>query len=227
MTSMSTQDGSPLGLRERKKIKLRRTIQAEALRLFETQGYDKTTVEQIADAAETSTTTFYRYFPTKEDIVLDDEFDSLVEATIANQPSRQPLTATIRAAAAAIAAAAETDRDQNLTRLQLIATVPALAARYAGEQRKTINLLTRLLGDRADLPRNDYQLQLTAAALVAVLLTASQRWASEHGTTPLATLLDQAVTTIEPVLAALQHSSALQPQTTRADRSADRRRRRP
>lgn len=227
MTSMSTQDGSPLGLRERKKIKLRRTIQAEALRLFETQGYDKTTVEQIADAAETSTTTFYRYFPIKEDVVLDDEFDSLVEATIANQPSREPLTVTIRAAAAAIAAAAETDRDQNLTRLQLIATVPALAARYAGEQRKTINLLTRLLGDRADLPRNDYQLQLTAAALVAVLLTASQRWASEHGTMPLATLLDQAVTTIEPVLAALQHSSALQPQATRADRSADRRRRRP
>ena len=55
---MSTRTDPQAGLRERKKIKLRRTIQAEALRLFETQGYEQTTVEQITEAAETSTTTF-------------------------------------------------------------------------------------------------------------------------------------------------------------------------
>jgi len=42
----------PLGLRERKKIKLRRSVQREALRLFADQGYEDTTVEQIADAAD-------------------------------------------------------------------------------------------------------------------------------------------------------------------------------
>jgi AcrR family transcriptional regulator len=67
---ISTQTDPPQGLRERKKHKLRRTIQASALRLFETQGYERTTVEQIAAAAEISTTTFYRYFPTREDVVL-------------------------------------------------------------------------------------------------------------------------------------------------------------
>jgi Bacterial regulatory proteins, tetR family len=65
--------GPALGLRERKKIRLRRTIQAVALRLLEVQGYEHTTVEQIVEAAETSTTTFYRYFPTKEDVVLDND----------------------------------------------------------------------------------------------------------------------------------------------------------
>ena len=65
----------PIGLRERKKIKLRRSVQREALRLFAEQGYEDTTVEQIADAADISTTTFYRYFPTKEDVVLDDDYD--------------------------------------------------------------------------------------------------------------------------------------------------------
>ena len=72
----------PLGLRERKKIKLRRSVQSEALRLFAEQGYEDTTVEQIADAADISTTTFYRYFPTKEDVVLDDDYDPIVEHII-------------------------------------------------------------------------------------------------------------------------------------------------
>jgi hypothetical protein len=59
------------------------------------------------------------------------------------------------------------------------------------------------LSDRTARPVGDYQLALTAAALVAVLFTASRRWAAEHGATPLASLLDQAITTIEPLLAAL------------------------
>jgi AcrR family transcriptional regulator len=71
-----------LGLRERKKVKLRRSAQREALRLFAEQGYEATTVEEIADAADISTSTFYRYFPTKEDVVLDDEYDPIVEQII-------------------------------------------------------------------------------------------------------------------------------------------------
>jgi hypothetical protein len=57
---MSTQADPPQRPRERKKLEPRRTIQAEALRLFQTQGYEQTAVEQIAEAAETSTTNFYR-----------------------------------------------------------------------------------------------------------------------------------------------------------------------
>jgi AcrR family transcriptional regulator len=135
----------PPGLRERKKIKLRRGMQAAALRLFETQGYDRTTVEQIAEAAETSTTTFYRYFPTKEDVVLDNDASPLFEATVAARAADEPLTATIRAAMGAVVTAAEADRDLTLARMRLVAAVPALEARYAGEERRTINVLTRLL----------------------------------------------------------------------------------
>jgi AcrR family transcriptional regulator len=201
---MSTPTDPPPGLRERKKIKLRRTIQAEALRLFETRGYEQTTVEQIAEAAETSTTTFYRYFPTKEDVVLDDDYDPIVEATIASRPAGEALADTFRAAAAAVAAASETDRDFNLARLSLIATAPTVDARYAGEQRRSIDLIARLLADRAGRTAGDYQVQLTAAAFMAVLLTASQRWAADRGAVPLRILVDQAVTTVEPLLAALE-----------------------
>src|ERR1700729_1580107 len=109
----------PPGLRERKKIKRRRAIQTAALRLFEARGYEHTTVEQIAEAAETSTTTFYRYFPTKEDVVLDAPSPPIVEATIASQPAGEALASPFRAAAAAVAAATEADHETNLARLSL------------------------------------------------------------------------------------------------------------
>ncbi len=208
---MSAPTDPPPGLRERKKIKLRRAIQAEALRLFETQGYEHTTVEQIAEAAETSTTTFYRYFPAKEDVVLDNDASPRFEATVATRPAGEPLIATIRAAMAAVVAAAEADRDLTLARMRLVATVPALEARYAGQERRTIDFLARLLASRTGRPADDYQLELVAFVLAAVLFTASRRWVAEQGATPLTVLVDQALTTIEPLLAALDRPTRAQP----------------
>jgi AcrR family transcriptional regulator len=201
---MTAPTNPPPGLRERKKIKLRRAIQSAALGLFETRGYEHTTVEQIAEAAETSTTTFYRYFPTKEDVVLDNDASPLFEATVAERPADEPLTATIRAAMAAVVGAAEADRDLTLARMRLVGTVPALEARYAGQERRSIEFLTRLLASRTGRPADDFQLELVAFVLAAVVFTASRRWVADQGATSLTGLTDQALATIEPLLAGLE-----------------------
>src|SRR5207245_11555285 len=76
-----------LGLRERKKLKTRKAIQENAFRLFAEQGYEATTVEQIAEAAEVSPSTFFRYFPSKEEVVLQDDFDPLIYEVLLAQPA--------------------------------------------------------------------------------------------------------------------------------------------
>src|SRR5215217_9209055 len=75
-----------LGLRERKKIQTKETIQREAYRLFEEQGYANTTVEQIAEAAEVSPSTFFRYFPSKELVLMADDLDQVTVEALARQP---------------------------------------------------------------------------------------------------------------------------------------------
>lgn len=193
----------PLGLRERKKIKLRRSVQREALRLFAEQGYEDTTVDQIADAADISTTTFYRYFPTKEDVVLDDDYDPIFEHIIGSGDDEEPLVATVRAAIAAVAAAVEVERDASLARFKLLASVPALKARQGAEGRKTFDIFIRLFSARSGRPAGDYRLRVTTAAFTAAQLEAARCWADADGAGSLGQLMDDAVTMVEPLIAAL------------------------
>src|SRR6201985_3605647 len=93
----SPASGAPAGLRERKKARTRATIRQEALRLFREQGYQATTVEQIAAAAEISPSTFFRYFPTKEDVVLQDDMEPALIEALEQQPVEMGIVAAVRA----------------------------------------------------------------------------------------------------------------------------------
>src|SRR5580704_17255668 len=90
-------DRASSGLRERKKARTRASLREHALRLFREQGYQATTVEQIAAAAEVSASTFFRYFPTKEDLVLQDDMDTRMVEALERQPAGLRPVAAVRA----------------------------------------------------------------------------------------------------------------------------------
>lgn len=116
---------------------------------------------------------------------------------------REAPSKTVRTAIAAVAAAVEVDRDAALARLKLLASVPALRARQGAEGRKTFDFYLRLFSARSGRPAGDYQLRVTTAAFTAAQLEAARCWADADGAQPLGQLMDDAVTLIGPLTAAL------------------------
>ena len=124
------------GLRERKKARTRSAIQSHALRLFREQGYEETTVQQIIDEVEVSESTFFRYFPTKADVVLSDEFDPVIVEAFRSQPAHLSSIQALRAAfTVAFSLMADDDAAAQRDRIVLIASVPELPRRDAGPVR--------------------------------------------------------------------------------------------
>src|SRR5215216_4738564 len=118
------------GLRERKKRKTRWAIQEHALRLFAQQGYDATTVEQIAEAAEISPSTFFRYFKTKEDVVVQDRYDDMMLAAIeATPPEVGPFETLRQAMLGSMTEIDAAEQQRILLRMKLTYSVPSLRAR--------------------------------------------------------------------------------------------------
>src|SRR2546429_4905035 len=118
------------GLRERKKARTRASIREHALRLFREQGYQHTTVEQIAEAAEVSPSTFFRYYPTKEDVVLQDGLDLVwFEALRAQPPELGPIAALRASLREAFAAIPEQDMAMLQENMALALSIPAIRAR--------------------------------------------------------------------------------------------------
>ena len=163
----------PLGLRERKKIKTRHVIRREAFRLFDANGYAATTIEQIADAAEVSPSTFFRYFPSKESLLLADDLDPLVlEAFKAQPPDLSPGQAIRRAYAATMAGLSPEQLEFESTRQRLIFSIPELKAAMYDEYYRTVSVMAEALGDRIGRPAGDFEVRVFVGAMVGAMMAA-------------------------------------------------------
>ncbi|WP_156077366.1 acyl-CoA-like ligand-binding transcription factor [Saccharothrix sp. NRRL B-16314] len=186
------------GLREQRKARTRRAIQEHALRLFLDKGYDATTVEEIAAAAGVSHMTFFRYFPTKEAVVEDDDYDPIIADLVRDHPTGEPPLEVLRAALrAGLDAVLDTDRDAIYTRTRLIVTTPALRARQWRNTAATGDLLAAVLADRERRPV-DLRLRVIAAAATAALTTALTAWVEDEGADDLRSLVDEAFAALAP-----------------------------
>src|SRR5258708_1577453 len=168
-TIASAQGGSG-GLRERKKAWTRAAIRQHALRLFREQGYQATTVEQIAAAAEVSPSTFFRYFPTKEDVVLRDDVDTRLLAALSRQPPDLAPVAAIRAAAKdglKWLGADEMTQPRETTELTL--AVPEVRARAMDELVPTMEVIAGAIANRVGRSAADLPVRALSGAVVGVI----------------------------------------------------------
>jgi AcrR family transcriptional regulator len=183
------------GLRERKKARTKTAIQEHAIRLFRDQGYAATTVEQIAEAAEVSPSTVFRYFPTKEELVTTDEVDPVIFAAFEEQPRELGLLRAWRGAMHAVLdrltdAEMATERE----RMQLIMSVPELWAASLGNVTKTLATMTELSARRVGRAPDDPAVRNVIGAMFGVLLIAALDWGGNPDTDLVAmidTALDQ------------------------------------
>lgn len=161
-----------LGLRERKKAKTRAAIQEHALRLFKAQGYAATTVEQIAEAAEISPSTFFRYFPSKEEVALYDGLDPLMIEAFEAQPAELGPVAAMRAAMHAVLDTLPAGEwEQQWERSQLALSVPELRMRMLDQVTGTVDMTARMLAKRLGRRADDFAVRALAGAMLGAMLS--------------------------------------------------------
>jgi AcrR family transcriptional regulator len=194
----STTSAALGSLRDRKKLRTRRLLQEHALRLFAERGYDATTVEDIAAAAEVSPRTFFRYFSSKEAVVLEDEYDPLLFEEMGRiDPAEPPVTAMRRIIAALLPDIYAEDRGRILARSRLIYGTPELASAVTGQLADFERLLAATLAEVHGRSPDDLEARVVASVAVAAMRCAIEQWVAADGRPELGELLDQAFGVVE------------------------------
>ncbi|GGL22712.1 acyl-CoA-like ligand-binding transcription factor [Nocardia jinanensis] len=179
------------GLRERKKQRTRLAIQEQALALFGRDGYENTTIKQIAAAAEVSERTFFRYFPTKEDVVTWDGLDLSFAVRFRAQPATDSTFDAVRATLLeTFTDLSPTEQRRLRERVVLMTSVPPLRALLLDQLVGTGHAIARLVADRIGAEPGDPGVRALVGAVVGAAFAAVLA-VPEHPDTDFATLLDE------------------------------------
>ncbi|MHC5905299.1 TetR/AcrR family transcriptional regulator [Streptomyces sp. S6] len=199
-------DSRPLGLRERKKIKTRTAIRSAMYALVEEQGYDATTIEQIAERAEVSPSTVFRYFPTKEDIVLTDEYDAILLEELRKRPAGEPWMVSLRhlMRLAIAAGLAQEERRNTELRAYLTAHVPAVRSRMVESMSVTSRLLAEAVAERTGRAQDSLEVRVYTMSLIGGLSEVTLHWAENDFRDDLLDLLDRTLDVLEHGLKPLE-----------------------
>jgi AcrR family transcriptional regulator len=184
------------GLRERKKVRTRQAIRTAAYRLFAEQGYDATPVDRIAAAAEVSPSTVFRYFPTKEDIVLTDEYDDEMADILRARPLDEPALASVRHVMHEVLRSMLDDpqaREEFIRREVLVRDVPAIRARAHESMSATGRLLGGIIAERTGRPADDLEVRVFTTAVFGAMHETTMYWMEHRPQDDLMTLIDRTV----------------------------------
>ncbi len=178
-------------LRRRNQLAARRSIQATAVQMFESGGFEVTTVADVASESGVSPSTVYRYFGTKEALVLWDERDEVVDSELATRLATQPPVEAFRDAMA-VAFGEREDGALFLRRLRLIYAEPAIWAAAAHQDRANRSELAAAFAAVAGRSQTTLQDTLTAGVCLTALDVAFEEWQRDPGAAELADVITDA-----------------------------------
>ena len=184
----------PASLRARKKARTRAALIAAALDLFDRQGYEATTIDDIAAAADVSPRTFFRYFATKEEVALGDDLGPEIVELLAARPPGEPILESLRhVVAGSLALLSEADSDALLARLRIVYRTPSLRARRWEFQLEMGRITGAMLAGQRGLPADDLGSRVAAGAALTTIEVAMDHWQAHDGRQDLAEVLMAAI----------------------------------
>lgn len=187
--------------RARGKAETRRRIQEHALRLFEEQGFDNTTVEQVASAAGVSHMTVFRHFATKDDLIGEHEYGIELKRLIAARPRDEDPILRVRRGIRDGLARIDVDEAASMRRrTRLMLSAPSLLARRLLNQAQREAEIAEALADGPTLVGRPFAARVLAAACVGAMNVAFVEWVDDH-TAELPALMDAAFDTLRTELA--------------------------
>ncbi|HEY3239047.1 MAG TPA: TetR family transcriptional regulator [Acidimicrobiia bacterium] len=193
---MTEEEGSPPGLRERHRRRTAAQLEEVALRLFVERGFDATTVDDIAAAAEVSRRTFFRYFASKDDVLLSDHPRRLAElrTALAARPSSEPILTALRQALMSMTGTYEEDRERLLRRATVMRGTPSLQARSLMLQRDWEQAVSEMVAEHLGVDAHgDLRAVVVAAATMGATRAAFGVWLEGGGKAHLPSLVAEAL----------------------------------
>ena len=184
------------GLRERHRLRTAAQLEEVALRLFVERGFDATTVDDIAAAAEVSRRTFFRYYSSKEDVLLADHPKNLaaLREALAARPPSEPILVALRQALMSMSGNYERDRDRLLRRAKLMRTTPSLQARSLMLQRDWEQAVCEMVAEHLGVDaQGDLRPAVVAATMLGALRASFGMWLEGGGKAHLPSLVAEAL----------------------------------
>jgi AcrR family transcriptional regulator len=184
-----------LGRRGRKKLETRTALEHAALTLVAERGLAGVTVEDIAEAVDVSSRTFFNYFPTKEDALVGPSAASAAELRekLEAVPAHVPVLEALRLMSRIEAEHVQSGREQWLLRLRVFEQNPSLLPRLVANGSETERAITAAIARRTGVePGTSGYPELVTAAAMAAFRVAMVRWSAAGGHPALADLVDEA-----------------------------------
>ncbi|MBV7264200.1 TetR family transcriptional regulator [Photobacterium sp. WH24] len=197
---------APLGRRERKKQQMRDSLIKAAYELFESKGFDDTRIEDITEQVDVSVRTFFRYFSSKEDVLLDYQEEEHREllSQLQARPEHEPAITALKHAAVQAVRGCENcaygfDADRFINLQNLLRNNPVVRAHNLAKGQDRTKDITKLLADRmGNDPDLDIRPAIAANSLELAYHSAYQLWKKrKYCDKPYSELLSEVFTIIE------------------------------